>query len=83
MLTAHVFISGSVQGVGYRGFVKSNAQKLGLTGWVRNTEDGGVEVTLQGEKEKIERLVELCKKVHFWQRSNKLGLSGKIRQKNI
>ncbi|MGH9856286.1 MAG: acylphosphatase, partial [Acidobacteriota bacterium] len=37
MKQCHVFISGIVQGVGYRYFVRSNAQKLGLTGWVRNT----------------------------------------------
>ena len=62
MQQAHVFISGTVQGVGYRYFVRSNAKKLGLTGWVRNAEDGGVEVVLQGEKEKIEEMIGLCRK---------------------
>lgn len=62
MQQAHVFISGTVQGVGFRYFVRSNAQKLGLTGWVRNTEDGGVEAVMQGDKEKIEEMIGLCRK---------------------
>lgn len=61
MMQAHVFISGTVQGVGYRYFVRSNAKKLGLTGFVLNTEDGGVEAVLQGEKEAIERMLALCR----------------------
>lgn len=68
MIQAHVFISGTVQGVGYRYFVRSNAKKLGLTGWVRNVEDGGVEAVLQSSassdqeaKDKIEEMVALCR----------------------
>ena len=37
-------------------------RKLGITGWVRNTEDGGVEAVFCGEKENIEQMIELCKK---------------------
>lgn len=62
MQQAHVFISGTVQGVGFRYFVRSNAEKLGLTGWVRNTEDGGVESVLQGEKDMIEVMIGHCRK---------------------
>jgi acylphosphatase len=62
MQQAHVFISGTVQGVGYRYFVRSNARQLGLTGWVRNVEDGGVESVFQGSKEKIEEMIALCRK---------------------
>lgn len=65
MLQAHLFISGSVQGVGYRYFVKSNAQSLGLRGWVRNVEDGGVEVVLQGDEKKIEEMIALCREGPF------------------
>lgn len=65
MKTAHLFISGSVQGVGYRYFVKSNARALGLHGWVRNVEDGGVEVVLQGDRNKIEEMVALCREGPF------------------
>lgn len=38
------------------------AQQLGLVGWVRNTEDGGVEVLAQGNTEKLEKLAEWAKK---------------------
>ena len=62
MFQAHVFISGVVQGVSFRYFVKTNAQKLELTGWVRNTEDGGVEAVFCGDKKKIEEMIELCRK---------------------
>lgn len=61
MQQAHLFISGFVQGIGYRQFVKSNAQRLGLTGWVRNLSDGRVETLVQGEKKNIEELIVLCK----------------------
>jgi acylphosphatase len=65
MATAHVFISGFVQGVGYRAFVKKHATELGLTGWVKNLPDGRVEAMFQGKKETIEKMVELCKKGPF------------------
>lgn len=65
MRQAHIFISGSVQGVGYRYFVKQTARKLSLTGWVRNTEDRGVEAVAQGEEKVIKELIELCKKGPF------------------
>jgi acylphosphatase len=62
MKQSHVFISGFVQGVSFRYFVKTHAKQLGLTGWVRNTEDGGVEAVFTGDKEKIEEMIALCRK---------------------
>lgn len=62
MKQAHIFVSGFVQGVGYRAFVKKQAKKLGLTGWVQNLPDGRVEAILQGTKDNIEKLIEICKK---------------------
>lgn len=62
MKQVHVFVSGNVQGVSFRYFLKINAQKLGITGWVRNTEDGGVEAVFCGEKENVEQMIELSKK---------------------
>jgi len=73
MKQAHVFISGNVQGVGYRQFVKSNARKLGITGWVRNAEDGGVEAVFQGEESMIEVLVSACKKGPFLAEVEQIG----------
>ena len=73
MQQAHVFISGTVQGVGYRYFVRSSAKKLGLTGWVRNVEDGGVEAVFQGEKAVIEQMITLCKKGPFLSEVEHIG----------
>ncbi len=73
MQQAHVFISGKVQGIGYRQFVKSNARKLDLTGWVQNTEDGGVEAVFCGEKEMIDMMITVCKKGPFLAEVEHLG----------
>jgi acylphosphatase len=54
----HAFVDGSVQGVGFRMYVSDHAQDLGLTGWVRNTYDGRVEVLAEGERARLERLLE-------------------------
>jgi len=65
-MSAHIFILGFVQGVGFRGFARSNAQKLGLKGWVKNLSDGRVEITAQGPKETIEKLIRICEKGSFF-----------------
>ncbi len=87
---AHVFISGSVQGVGYRQFVKSNARKLGLTGWVRNTEDGGVEAVLQSSassdqegKEIIEQMIGICRKGPFLAEVKQIGFAWEEREEQF
>lgn len=77
MQQAHVFISGNVQGVGFRYFVRSNAKKLGLTGFVRNTEDGGVEALFQGRKETIEEMIAFCQKGPFLSEVKQLGVEWK------
>jgi acylphosphatase len=64
-MQAKIFISGFVQGIGFRGFVKSHARKLGLKGWVQNVPDGRVEVLAQGDKTTIEKLIKLCEKGPF------------------
>jgi acylphosphatase len=57
-----LYIDGTVQGIFFRQFVKDNAERYNLKGFVRNLEDGRVEVFCEGEMENVDRLVELCKK---------------------
>ena len=64
-MVAHIFISGFVQGVGFRQFVKKSAVKLGLKGWVKNLPDNRVEGIFVGEKEIIEKMILICKKGPF------------------
>lgn len=58
---ARVIISGKVQGVYFRGFVRDAARRLGVNGYVRNLLDGRVEAVMEGEKEQIENLIALCR----------------------
>lgn len=50
----HGLVSGRVQGVGYRLFVRSSARTLGIAGWVRNLPDGRVELSAQGTEAALE-----------------------------
>jgi acylphosphatase len=52
----HVRISGRVQGVGFRWFVREEARRLGLSGWVINLPGGDVEVRAGGESSSLQRL---------------------------
>jgi acylphosphatase len=54
--TLHVRISGRVQGVGFRWFVREEARRLGVSGWVTNLRTGEVEVKAGGEQSSLERL---------------------------
>jgi acylphosphatase len=55
-MVRHYLIQGRVQGVGFRWFVHQEAAGLGLRGWVRNTEDGHVEVVAAGEADDLANL---------------------------
>jgi len=59
---AHVFVSGRVQGVFFRISVVREAQKRRLGGWVRNLPNGRVEAVFDGEKAKVEEMINFCQK---------------------
>ena len=52
----HVVVSGRVQGVGFRWFVREAAIALDLAGWVRNRPDGSVEVAADGDDDRVARV---------------------------
>jgi acylphosphatase len=58
MKAVHVFVSGSVQGVGYRQGCRQMARSLDLVGWVRNLSDGRVEIFAQGPDEGVNQILE-------------------------
>ena len=58
--------AGQVQGVGFRMFVQQHASELGLTGWVRNMEDGSVEMEIQGDPEKVDKLSVLIREGNYF-----------------
>jgi len=60
--SVRLYINGTVQGVFFRLFVKQNAEKLDVRGFVRNLEDGRIEVFLEGDSDKVNQMIELCKK---------------------
>ncbi len=54
-------IEGRVQGVGFRYSALDEARHFGLTGWVRNTHDGAVELVAEGPEDQLRRLVSWCR----------------------
>ncbi len=58
----HIFISGDVQGVGFRAFIKRRAVENKLKGFVRNTSEGKVEILAQGTEKKLKEFLEICEK---------------------
>ncbi len=55
-VTRHLFISGRVQGVGFRLYMQKQARDAGITGWVRNRQDGTVEAVVQGNPEAVDAI---------------------------
>jgi acylphosphatase len=55
-IARRLLIRGRVQGVGFREYMRQEAESLGLTGWVRNRADGCVEALVQGAPEAVEAL---------------------------
>lgn len=59
-IRARLIIQGRVQGVWFRDSTRREAMKLGVTGWVKNRRDGGVEVVAEGPEERVKQLVAWC-----------------------
>lgn len=60
-LTVRLVIKGRVQGVGYRAWCMHTARNLGLSGWVRNLENGDVEALAYGSSTTVEAFITACR----------------------
>ncbi len=61
-MVRHYLVKGRVQGVGFRWFVQREAAEIGLRGWVRNTDDGDVEVLAMGGPDELAELKDALRK---------------------
>jgi acylphosphatase len=57
---ARVRVRGSVQGVFFRAETHNRARSLGVAGWVRNLPDGTVEAVFEGERDRVQSMVDWC-----------------------
>ncbi|MFB6174804.1 MAG: acylphosphatase [Candidatus Nanohalobium sp.] len=62
MKQVHLWISGNVQGVGFRASMRRRAKNNDVTGWVKNLEDGRVEAVLEGEEDDVAEVMEWARK---------------------
>jgi len=70
-----VVVYGRVQGVGFRFSARSQAQALGLTGWVQNMRDGSVYATVEGEESVCQAFIDWCRKGPEHARVDKIEIS--------
>ena len=62
MKRARLRISGRVQGVFFRAEASDRARSLGVAGWIRNAPDGSVEAVFEGDGERVDSLIEWCRR---------------------
>ncbi|WP_297713666.1 acylphosphatase [Clostridium sp.] len=72
MIRYYIIVEGRVQGVGFRFFCTMNTRTLDLTGWVRNMDNGMVEMEVQGEESSIEKFIKNIKKGNHFIRVDEL-----------
>jgi acylphosphatase len=58
MIARHVRVTGRVQGVFYRAWAQGQARELGVSGWIRNCDDGSVEAHLEGDEAAMKALIQ-------------------------
>ena len=61
MIRYKIKVKGKVQGVFYRSSTQAKAKELGLNGWVKNADDGSVLIEVEGEVQKLEKMLEWCR----------------------
>lgn len=58
VICKHIYVSGRVQGVGYRYYTMLEARRLGLAGFAKNLRDGRVEVVVKGQQEQVDKFIQ-------------------------
>ena len=61
-ISLHLIVSGRVQGVCFRHYCREQASLIGVAGWVRNLDDGRVEIAAEGEEESVRRFAAWCRR---------------------
>ena len=61
MKTIRVYISGTVQGILFKKYLEEQGNKIGVRGFLRQTEDGRIEIAMEGIDEKVAAMLEICK----------------------
>ncbi|MDP4012509.1 MAG: acylphosphatase [Candidatus Nanoarchaeia archaeon] len=61
MKRVKIIISGEVQGVFFRAFVREKAVELGVNGYVQNRKDGKIEAVFEGKEKDVDELIKLCR----------------------
>ena len=62
MKRAHITVTGMVQGVGYRSYTRNYAKELGLKGFVKNLNNGNIEIVIEGYDKQMQTFVQLLRK---------------------
>lgn len=60
--SVRLYVDGTVQGVFFRVFIKENAERYDVKGFVRNLDDGRIEIFLEGNTDNVNKMIELSKK---------------------
>jgi acylphosphatase len=75
---AHTIAHGLVQGVGFRHYTRVSAQLLGVAGWVRNMDDGSVEIWAEGTKDRLQQFIQAIRRGPGHGRVTQLDLTWEV-----
>jgi acylphosphatase len=79
-MEVYLKIEGRVQGIGYRRWAVSKAVEIGgISGWVRNEDDGSVEILMCGDEDKVNKMIENCYRGPLFARVDKISFLPGIR----
>ena len=75
---AHTIAHGQVQGVGFRYYTQVSAQRLGVAGWVRNMDDGSVEIWAEGTRDRLQQFIQAIRRGPTHGRVTQLDLTWEV-----